>query len=150
MRAPMPQSAHVLALAHLGRLGEARELAVSDITADESVGFRSAIALHLRSLGFTELSAGNPAAAADHFLRALAISSEEIGIAEPAILRLHGDAVAALVTLGRVDDARRLTHELDASARANHLPWATAVAGRCHGLLEAAEGNVSRAVEVLQ
>ena len=94
-----------------------------------------------RSLGFTELSAGNPAGATEHFLRALSISSEEVGIARPAILRLQGDAVAALVTLGRIGEARRLTDQLDASAQANHLPWATAIAGVCHGLLQAAEGR---------
>ena len=39
-------------------------------------------------------------------LRALSISSEEVGIGEPAIMRLHPDAVAALVALGRLDEAR--------------------------------------------
>jgi DNA-binding CsgD family transcriptional regulator len=149
VRAPMPQSAHVLALAHLGRLDEARSLAEGDVAADQSVGFTAAIALHLRSLGFAELLAGNPAAAAEHCLRALAISSEEIGIAEPAILRLHGDAVAALVALGRIDDAWRLTRDLDSVTQTNHLPWSTAIAGRCHGLLKAAEGDVPAALEIL-
>ena len=96
------------------------------------------------------MSAGNAAAAAEHFLRALSISSEEIGIAEPAILRLHADAVAALVVLGRIDDAQRLTHQLDASTQANHHPWSTAMAGRCHGLLKAAAGDTPAAVEVLR
>ena len=150
LRAPMPHSTHVLALAHRGRLDEARALAERDLAADESLGYNAAVALHLRSLGFTELLAGNPAAAADHLLRALSISSEEIGIAEPAILRLHADAVAALVALERFEDARRLTHDLDASSQANHLPWSTALAGRCHGLLKAAEGDMHAALEVLQ
>ena len=150
LRAPMPQSSHVLALAHLGRLDEARALGEHDLAEDQSLGFISAVALHRRSLGFTELAAGNPAEAAEHFLRALSISSEEVGIAEPAILRLHGDAVAALVTLGRIDEARRLTDQLDASKQANHLPWATAIAGVCHGLLKAAAGEMPAAVEVLQ
>ena len=150
IRAPMAQSGHVLALAHLGQLDEARSLANGDIAADESVAYRAAVALHLRSLGFTELSAGNAAAAVEHFLRALSISSEEIGIAEPAILRLHGEAVTALVAVGRLDDAWRLTDELDAATLANHLPWSTAVAGRCHGLLEAVQGDVAAAVDRLE
>jgi hypothetical protein len=149
VRAPMPQSAHVLVLAHLGRLDEARSLAEGDVAADESVGYTAAIALHPRSLGFTELLAGNPTAAAEHCLRALAISSEEIGMAEPAILRLHGDAVAALVALGRIDDAWRLTRDLDSATQINHLPWSTAIAGRCRGLLKAVEGDVPAALEVL-
>jgi DNA-binding CsgD family transcriptional regulator len=150
LRAPMPDAAHVLALAHQGRLDEARSFGESDAATDDALGYVSAVALHLRSLGFTELSAGNWAAATTHFLRALAISSEEIGIGEPAILRLHADAVAALVALGRIDDAQRLIHQLDASAAANHLPWSTAMAGRCHGLLSAAAGDVPRALETLE
>ena len=59
IRAPMPASVHVLALAHRGHLGEARALggrAASPQT--ESVGFMSAVALDLRSLGTVELMAG--------------------------------------------------------------------------------------------
>ena len=150
VREPMPQSAHVLVLAHRGRLDEARALAERDLATDESLGYIAAAALHLRSLGFTELLAGNPAASAEHLLRALSISSDVFGIGEPAILRLHADAVAALVALGRIDDAWRLTHQLEVSTEANHLPWSTAMAGRCHGLLNAAAGNVPAALEVLE
>ena len=150
VRAPMPNSAHVLALAHLGRLDEARVLGEGDLIADHSLGFSSASALDLRSLGFTEFSAGNPEAAATHFLRALSISSDEIGIAEPAILRMHGDAVAALVSVGRIDEARRLTSQLDDSVLSQHNPWATAIAGRCHGLLKAADGDLPGSADVLQ
>ena len=59
LRTPMAASSHVLALAHLGRLDEARALGEADLAADESLGFVSATALHLRSLGLTELMAGN-------------------------------------------------------------------------------------------
>ena len=47
LRTPMATSAHVLTLAHLGRLEEARELGEADLAADESLGFVSATALHL-------------------------------------------------------------------------------------------------------
>ena len=150
IRAPMPTSAHVLALAHLGRLDEARTLGQADAAADDALGYVSAVALHLRSLGFTELLAGNADEAAAHLLRALTISSEEVGIGEPAILRLHGDAVAALVTLGRLDEAQRLTDQLDTSVLLNGLPWASALAGRCRGLLSAAAGDVPAALECLE
>ncbi len=150
VREPMPQSAHALVLAHRGRLDEARALAERDLATDDSLGYIAAAALHLRSLGFTELLAGNPAASAEHLLRALSISSDVFGIGEPAILRLHADAVAALVTLGRIDDAWRLTHQLDVSSQANHLPWSTAMAGRCHGLLNAAAGDVPAALDFLE
>ena len=150
MRAPMPASAQVLTLAHLGRVAEARVLADVDFARDEALGFRSALALHLRSLGFAELVGGNPTAAAEHLLAAAAISYDEVGIREPAILRLHPDAVAALVALGRIDEAQRLTAELDVSTRINGHPWATTMAGRCHGLLLAAAGDLSGAAQLLE
>ena len=150
IRAPMPQSAHVLTLAHLGRLDEARVLGERDLATDESLSYAAAVALHLRSLGFTEFAAGNLTAAAAHLLRALSISSDEIGIAEPAILRLHADAVAALVALGRIDEAHRLTGQLVASTQANHYPWSTAMSGRCRALVTAAAGDVPAAVDILR
>ena len=150
IRAPMPTSAHVLALAHLGRLDEARVIGQADAATDDALGYVSAVALHLRSLGFVELLAGNSDQAAAHLLRALTISIEEVGVREPAILRLHGDLVAALVTLGRIDEAQRLTDELGVTAVANGLPWASAMAGRCRGLLHAAVGDVPAALECLE
>ena len=150
VRAPMPQSAHVLALAHQGHLDRARALAGQDLAADEALGYSAAVALHLRSLGFTELMSGDHPAAATHLLRSLSISSEEIGIAEPAILRLHADAVAALVALDRTDEAQRLTAELHASASSTGLPWATAMTHRCEGLLLAHDGDLAGATSALR
>lgn len=149
VRAPMLASAHVLALAHLGRLAEARDLAEDDLASDETLGYDTAVALHLRSLGFTELAAGNLDAAAVHFLRAITIS-RETGIREPAIMRLHPDAVTAMVAVGNLDEANRLTAELDASVQRNQLPWATVMAARCHALLRAGSGDLPAAIEALE
>ena len=150
LRSPMPTSAQVLTLAHLGRLVEAERLAEKDIAADTEIGFRAALALHLRSLGFTELVSGNFAAAAGHLLEAASISFDEVGVREPAILRLHQDAVAALIALGRTDDAERMTGELEAGAAAHQRPWATVMAGRCRGHLLAAGGDLARAAVILE
>jgi DNA-binding NarL/FixJ family response regulator len=150
IRAPMPASVHVLVLAHQGYVGDARALGERDLAADESVGFMSAVALDLRSLGIAELMAGDFPAAAGHMLRALSISSREIGINEPAILRLHPDAIMALVALARYEEAAELTRQLDAATEANHHPWSTAMAARCHGLLHAANGEQAAALEMLE
>ena len=150
IRAPMPASVHVLALAHQGHVGKARALGERDLAADQSAGFLSAVALDLRSLGTAELMAGDVAAAADHLLRALSISSEEIGINEPALLRVHPDAVEALVALARFEEAEKLTGQLDAATGANHHPWSTVMAARCHGLLKAADGDRAAAIELLE
>ena len=150
LRAPVAASAHVLALAHLGRLDEARAFGQADLAADEALGFVSAVALHRRSLGVTELMAGETEVAAEHLVRAVVSSIEDVGIREPAILRAHPDAVTALVALGRIEEAQRLTEQLDVSTQANHLPWASALAGRCHGLLKAATGELPAALELLE
>ena len=107
------------------------------------------IALDSRSLGFVEAFAGNNAAAAAHFRRALDIT-DHMGLGEPAIMRLHPDAVATLVLLGRAHDAMRLVDELDQSARDHGLPWASAMALRCHALVHASEGNVLGALSALE
>jgi DNA-binding CsgD family transcriptional regulator len=150
LRSPMATSSHVLALAYLGRLEEARFLGEADLAADESLGFAAATALHRRSLGVTELMAGSLAPAAEHLTHALVVSVAEVGIREPAILRAHPDAVTALVALGRTDEALRLTEQLDESTNANHLPWSTAVGARCHAQLLAAAGNMPAALERLE
>jgi DNA-binding CsgD family transcriptional regulator len=141
---------HVLALAHQGDLTEALALGERDLAADEAVDYVAATALDLRSLGFAELLAGNLAGAADHMLRAWSISTDEVGVREPAILRLHPDAVAALVGLARFDEAAELTRQLDAATDANHHPWSTAMASRCHGLLRAAQGDRMAAIDLLE
>lgn len=150
IRAPMAASAHVLILAHLGRLDEARALGEADLAADDALDFASAVALHSRSLGVTEQMAGNTESAAAHLLRAVRISTEEVGIREPAILRAHPDAVAVLLTLGRLAEAETLIEQLDVSTRTNQLPWSTALAGRCHGLLSAATGARAPALALLE
>ncbi len=150
MRAPMPASAQVLTLAHLGRVTEAKALADVDIAGDAALGFRSALALHFRSLGFAELVSGDPAGAASHLLAAASISFDEVGIREPGILRLHQDAVAALIALGRIDEAERMTAQLDLSAQTNHHPWSVTMAGRSHGLLLAAAGDLPGAATLFE
>jgi len=80
----------------------------------------------------------------------LSIASDEFGIKEPAILRLHPDAVAALIALARFDEAAELTQQLDAATYANHHPWSTVMAERCHGLLKAANGEHATAIELLE
>lgn len=65
------------------------------------------------------------------------------------MMRLHPDAVTANVAIGRITEAKQLTEELDASMRTNAMPWATAMAGRCHGLLYATQGDLTSACAAL-
>jgi DNA-binding CsgD family transcriptional regulator len=145
---PSVTSAQSLAEAHLGRLAAARALAVADLAADEALGEEAGVACQLRSLGFIELSAGNLQSAADHLLRAIAIGVGH-GVREPGILRVHGDAVEALIGLDRLDEAAVLIDDLERSAE-NGLPWAAAVAARCRGQLLATRGDVAAGIESLE
>ena len=65
------------------------------------------------------------------------------------MMRLHPDAVAALVSTDQIAEAELLTDELDASRHALELPWATAMTGRCRGLLQASAGDMTAATETL-
>jgi DNA-binding CsgD family transcriptional regulator len=144
---PSITAAHALAEAHLGNLEDARRIAIDAVAYDEAHDDDADVACDLRSLGFAELSMGDLSAAAEHFLRALAIS-RELGVNEPAILRIHADAVEALIGLGRVADAEALTEELEAADGAN-APWSKAMAGRCRGQLLAAIGDLPGATAAL-
>ena len=99
IKLPALTSAHVLVLAHLGRTTEARTRGEADRDSDAAAGYLSAAPLHLRSLGFVELSDGHPELAAERFLLALSLAAG-IGTTEPAMMRLHPDAVTALVAYG--------------------------------------------------
>jgi DNA-binding CsgD family transcriptional regulator len=144
---PSVTSAHSLALAHLGQLDAARAMATADLAADEALAESSGIACELRSLGFIELSAGNLDLAATHLLRAIAVGSG-VGVREPGILRVHGDAIEVLIGLGRLEEASALIEDLERST-ASGLPWAVAIAGRSRGHLLAIQGDSAAAIETL-
>jgi DNA-binding CsgD family transcriptional regulator len=101
-----------------------------------------------RAVGLAELSAGNYAAADRHLTAAL-VALEQTGCREPAIWRIHGDAVEAAVAVGNVDRADALAAELERQADRSRIPWGVAVAQRCRGLVLAACGDVEGADAVL-
>jgi hypothetical protein len=128
---PSVSAAHALAEGHLGNIEVARVVAVTALAYDELHGDSSDVACDLRSLGFVDLSAGDLQSAAEHMLRALSIA-QELGVHEPAILRIHGDAVEALVGLGRIEEAEQLTADLERSTDQG-ASWSRATARRCPG-----------------
>lgn len=147
VHSPSVTAAHSLAEAHLGDLSAARAVALAALDHDESQGDAGDVACDLRSLGFVELCAGDLPAAASHLLRALSIA-DELGVVEPAILRIHGDAVEALVGLGRTAEAEHVIAELE---RSDHPDsgWASMIAARCRGLVAAANGDLISAEAAL-
>jgi DNA-binding CsgD family transcriptional regulator len=148
MGSPSVTSAHSLAEAHLGNLDVARAMATADLAADEAQGELAGVACQLRSLGFIELCAGNLDEAASHLSRALGLADRLGG--EPAVLRVHGDAIEALIGLGRLAEAERLVIDLERSAGTSQLPWPSAVASRCRGLLAARRDDPGSAITTLE
>jgi DNA-binding CsgD family transcriptional regulator len=131
--------------AHLGRLDEARTAAV-EIAA--TFGATGQGALGRWVLGFVALSAGDAVRADAEYAAAQAIV-DGLGLREPARFRFQPDHLEAVVELGDLARARALLDRLDARATAFPRPWILAVAGRCHGLVLAAEGELEAAAAAL-
>jgi DNA-binding CsgD family transcriptional regulator len=100
-------------------------------------------------LGFLELSLPNPTAAIERLEPVLAFL-DELGSPEPGIIPCLPDAIEALVSLGRLDEAEALLERLEQQGRTLDRPWAIATAARGRGLLAAARGDLSAARSALE
>ena len=78
-------------------------------------------------------------------LEPVVAAMEALAIYEWALAKPLPDAVEALVAVGDLDSAARLTDALAAWGRARDRPWCLAVSGRCRALLDAAGGDLARA-----
>ena len=83
-------------------------------------------------------------------LGGLHAASEKAGITEPGATHWVGDLIEALVELERFEEAEALTAQLAERGAALGRDWALAVAGRCRGLLAAAEGDLDAALVALE
>lgn len=131
-----------------GYAEQAREDALETLTGCERTGDRW-IELAARSaLGILELSEGDHAAA--HAWLDPAVSTwGEMGLGEPGVFLFVPDEVEALVGLGVVDEAERLTDRLEEQGRALDRALALASAGRCRGLIAGARGQLETAAGIL-
>jgi DNA-binding CsgD family transcriptional regulator len=89
---------------------------------------------NLAVLGLLELSLSNPTAALERL--------------EPVLV--VPDAIEALISVGRLDEAEALIDRLGRQGRALGRPWAIATAGRGRGLLAAARGDLLAARSALE
>jgi DNA-binding CsgD family transcriptional regulator len=141
-----PAAARALVDAHLGNVARARETATEGLSL---VGENPLAApLFLRVLGFLELSLDNAAAAAEFLTQALE-HLNTVRILEPGVLRLHGDAVEALIGSGDRERAEAVLVPWEEQAARIDLAWSVAVAARSRALLEAALGRGNDALEAL-
>jgi DNA-binding CsgD family transcriptional regulator len=98
----------------------------------------------LATLGFVELSRGDPAAAADHLDQwHQALTAMHFG--EPGYSRSHLDYLCALVGAGRIDEAEAFCEELEEQAQRSGRQSAASVALTGRAMIDAAAGRVDAA-----
>ena len=148
-RAPLGLLAMAVLDARQGNLDAAQAAAAEALATAEKVGPRFVEARIWAALGFIELSRGDPKAAHD-WLRRIVALEETGGYDEPTVYRADGDAIEALLEIGRLDEAATLVHRLEQRGRDLDRAWALAVGARCRGLLCAARGDLVSAAEALQ
>jgi DNA-binding CsgD family transcriptional regulator len=132
-----------------GDVQEARVDGAEALTVSERTGDRWNEIRARGALGFLELSLGD-AAAAHGWLAPAVRLTVEMDLREPGAFPFVPDEVEALVTLGELESAERLTDRLDEQGRALDRPLALATAARCRGLVAAARGELEGAEEHLQ
>jgi DNA-binding CsgD family transcriptional regulator len=96
------------------------------------------------ALAILALSLREPAAA-DAALAPLTAQVEREGVAEPVRAMFLADAIEALVALGQLDRAERLTAMLEQAAQRLQRGWALSQVERCRALLLAATGDLAAA-----
>ena len=137
-----PTAHRALVDAHLGR----REPASRDATEGLRVHGEGLVAcFNLRALGFLHLSQRDPAGAAPHLTRAVGLM-ESMRLLEPGVLKIHADAVEALVGGGELDRAGRLLDGWEQQTKRCGHPWSLATSARCRGLLQSVLGEPDEAL----
>ena len=131
-----------------GNVEAARSNGTASLALSEQADDAPAVIRSLKSLGFLELSLGDPGAAVAYLERGLELEANA-GY-DPSMLRLVPDAIEALLGVGRLQDAGPLVDGLEAQGKRLGRPWALATGARCHGLLEAAAGDLAEAETALE
>jgi DNA-binding CsgD family transcriptional regulator len=101
------------------------------------------------ALGFLELSLSDHAAC-HAWLAPLVGFAETMQFREPGAFPFVPDEVEALVVLGELEAADRLTDRFEEQGQAMNRSLALATAARCRGLISGARGDPAEAVEHLQ
>jgi DNA-binding CsgD family transcriptional regulator len=131
--------------AHFGRVDAVRKAAPPAHGIDEPVQRM----LWLRTVGLAELAVGN-AVEADACLSQALADLDVIGFREPAVWRVHGDAIEAALTVGDVRRATTWVEQFEQQAARSRIPWSLAVSARCRALLDAGNGDLEAAEAALE
>jgi DNA-binding CsgD family transcriptional regulator len=138
-----------LAAVHLGRVEDARAWAEAGTQRSVESGDAAAELLGRQVLGLVELWTGRPAEAHAH-LGAVVARLRASGAAEPGLYRFLPDEVQALVSLGRLDEARALLAWWRRAAGELGRLWVGPIADRCAGTILSAAGDLEGAAAFLQ
>jgi DNA-binding CsgD family transcriptional regulator len=127
-----------------GEAADARSDASEALSIAEGMGWPHGVNQARWALSLIDLTAGDAAAAVATLEPALAFV-EQVGVYEWPIAMAVPDAIEALVAIGAVDRAARLTESLGELGRSYDRPWALALSWRCRALIDAEAGNLERA-----
>jgi DNA-binding CsgD family transcriptional regulator len=129
--------------AHLGRLEAVRAAEEQARPCEPIVEM-----IWSRCLGLAELAAGETEAAERHLSAAMA-EIDRVDFREPAIWRVDGDAIEAVVGVGDLARAAELVARFEQRAEQSRIPWSLAVSARCRGLALAVGGQLEAGAEAL-
>lgn len=138
-----------LASAYLGRERSVREDVRVAIASAHQCDARFLSMWPLISLGFLEVSLGNHEQALK-VLQPLLIRGEDDDLRDILPACYVPDAVEAMVSLGRLDEAAPLVESLELHGAELDRPWILAVGGRGRSMLQAAHGELADAEETLR
>ena len=118
---------------------EAERFAAAAIAATETTEGRWDLLESLRARGVAALCAGDPAPAAES-LRLVWEHTRREGIDDPGAFPAAPDLVEALVEIGELEEAERVTARLQELAEEQEHPWGLATSKRCRGLIRLTTG----------
>lgn len=127
-----------------GNRDGARADGVEAIALSERIGWPVGVEQTRYGLGVLALSEGDPAAAVAVF-DPMITAVERRDVYEWPIAMAVPDAVEAMVAIGQIERATRLTDSLAHCGRTFDRPWALATSGRCRALLYSAAGDLDSA-----
>jgi DNA-binding NarL/FixJ family response regulator len=143
-----PLYVKAMALAYLGRLDAAQEVARLGLAEAERGNDLVGIMQNLRALGFAAVSIGDHAAAQPLLARATDLHrprwTNEFGDSHCVV-----DDIEASLGVGDIDRARDLVAWMDRVGGATQRPWTLAMAARSRGLIHAHEGSLDEAQAAL-
>ncbi len=144
--------AHIAALtarawlaAYAGHESEARHDVADALAASQRSGTFRAVQWAITALGFLEVSLGNYAAALNTLRPLLSAFEGAPNSTEIVAASFVPDAVEAMISLGRLDDAEPLIDALERNGRRLDRPWMLAVGARCRAMLLAGLGDLEAA-----